>query len=354
MSRPTIEHFRPTGRLAGGLTVVVSTLATIVVASAVAANIQGTAKPDTLRGTAKADKLYGKGGNDKLFGLGGADYLNGGPGNDVVTGGPGADVLACGAGNDTAAADAADKVGADCETVTGLPKPAMSVAGASQPEGNSGNQMLNLTVTLAQASKLPVKASYATSDGTATAGSDYTSTSGTISFAPGETSKTIAVPVVGDTTVESDETFTLALSSPGNAVLGTATATATITNDDVAPPARPGHWSGFSNAGGNVQFDVQPDGTSIVNLVISYKSQCQPAATLDDSIRAPGPFAIQPNKTFSLVGAGSGFTIVFNGTFDAAGTGVSGTFKIHDSLDYQGAHYECDTGTDAWSAKVQG
>src|SRR5262245_24351378 len=219
MSRSMYERFRPNRRLAAGLTVGVAALATVVVASAVASNIQGSAKPDTLRGTAKADKLYGKGGNDKLFGLGGADYLNGGPGNDVLTGGPGADVLVCGPGRDVAAADAADKVGADCETVTGLPKPAMSVAGATQPEGNSGNQMLNLTVTLAKASALPVTASYTTADGTATAGSDYTTTAGTISFARGETSKTIAVPIIGDTSVEPDETFTLALSSPANAVL---------------------------------------------------------------------------------------------------------------------------------------
>jgi hypothetical protein len=353
MSRPTIERVRPTGLLASGLTVMVGALATIVVASAVAANIQGTAKPDMLRGTATADKLYGKGGNDKLFGLGGADYLNGGPGNDILTGGSGADILACGPGKDTAAADAADTVGADCETVTGLPKPAMSVAGASLPEGNSGNQMLNLTVTLAKRSSLPVKAAYATSDGTATAGSDYTSTSGTILFAPGETSKTVAVPIIGDTTVEPDEAFTLALSSPANAVLGTATATATITNDDVAPPAKAGHWSGFSNAGGNIQFDVQPDGSTFVNVVVNYKSQCQPGAVLTDQIKASGPFTIQPNKTFSLVGAGSGFTINVNGTFDTTGTSVSGTWKIHDSFDYQGTHYECDTGSDAWSAKPQ-
>ena len=72
---------------------------------------------------AAADKLYGNGGNDKLYGLAGNDYLNGGPGNDVLSGGPGADVLACGPGRDTAVADARDKIGADCETVQGVPKP---------------------------------------------------------------------------------------------------------------------------------------------------------------------------------------------------------------------------------------
>ena len=172
-------------------------VAAIVVASASAGVIRGTPKNDTLRGTAAADKLYGNGGNDKLYGLAGNDYLNGGPGNDVLSGGPGADVLACGPGRDTAVADARDKIGADCETVQGVPKPALAVAGASLAEGNAGTQSLSFTVTLANRTPLRVSVAYATADGTATAGSDYTATSGTLVFAPGETSKTIAVPFSG-------------------------------------------------------------------------------------------------------------------------------------------------------------
>src|SRR5262249_2587165 len=108
-------------------------------ASVGAGTIVGTKHNDVLRGTAKADKLYGRGGNDKLSGLAGNDYLNGGPGNDTLTGGPGADTLVCGPGKDIAIADAADKVSADCETVQGLPKPAVSVSNASLTEGNSGS-----------------------------------------------------------------------------------------------------------------------------------------------------------------------------------------------------------------------
>jgi hypothetical protein len=352
MSTRRSTSLRPTRRIAGGLTVVAGALATVLVASAVAANIQGTARADTLRGTARADKLYGKGGNDKLFGLGGADYVNGGPGNDVLTGGPGADVLACGPGNDTAAADVADKIGVDCETVTGLPKPALSIAAATMAEGNSGAQALSFTITLAKATPLKATVAYSTADATATAGSDYTAASGSLVFAAGETTKTIAVPVVGDTAFEPDESFNVTLSSPVNAVLGSATAAGTITNDDVAAAAKAGHWSGFSNAGGNVQFDVQPDGNTFVNLVIVYKSTCSPAATLQDQVRAAGPFTIRPDKTFQLVGTGAGFTILFTGTFDAAGTSVTGTWKIHDSVDSGGVHYECDTGSDAYTARV--
>ena len=329
-------------------------LALAVVGGAFAANINGTAKNDTLRGSGKADKIFGRSGNDKLYGMGGADLLNGGPGNDLLVGGPGADVLACGPGVDTATADAADKVGADCETVTGLPKPGLSVADISVGEGNAGASAATFTVQLAKANSQKITVSFATADGTAGAGTDYTAKSGSVVFAPGETSKPVAIDILGDTAFEGDETFTLTLSSAVNAVLERASATATIKNDDVAPAAKPGHWSGFSNGGGNVQFDVLPDGNTFTNVVVNYKSQCQPPGTLTDSIKAAGPFSIQSNKTFSLVGTGSGFTILVNGTFDAAGTGVTGTFKIHDSFDYQGVHYECDTGNDAWSAKLQG
>jgi hypothetical protein len=82
-----------------------------------------------------------------------------------------------------------------------------------------------------------VTADYATANGTATAADDYTATSGTLTFAPGETAKSVAVAVVGETLFEGDETFSLVLSSPVNATLGAGQeqATATISDDDLAP-----------------------------------------------------------------------------------------------------------------------
>jgi len=95
----------------------------VVAATGGAANVTGTAGNDTLRGSAKGDVLSGKGGNDKLYGLAGSDSLVGSAGNDLLVGGPGADRLACGAGRDTARGDAKDKIGKDCEVVTGVPQP---------------------------------------------------------------------------------------------------------------------------------------------------------------------------------------------------------------------------------------
>ena len=107
-----------------------------------------------------------------------------------------------------------------------------SVADAQAEEGDSGTANIDFNVTLSVASDLAVTVAYATADGTASAGSDYRATSGELRFAPGETELTVSVPVLGDTTPEGDETFTVTLSSPSNAELGPA-ATGVIVDDDV-------------------------------------------------------------------------------------------------------------------------
>ncbi|MFM8634477.1 MAG: S8 family serine peptidase, partial [Planctomycetia bacterium] len=88
----------------------------------------------------------------------------------------------------------------------------ISITGGSVAEGDSGTTQLTFTVTLSAASAGTVTVNYATANGTATSGSDYVAQSGPLSFAPGETSKTILVDVIGDTTYEPNETFSIALS----------------------------------------------------------------------------------------------------------------------------------------------
>jgi hypothetical protein len=106
-------------------------------------------------------------------------------------------------------------------------------------EGNAAGTA-SFTVSLSKASASAVTVNYATANGTATAGSDYTAKTGTLTFAAGETSKTVTVNILGDTVVEANETFDLLLSAPTNATLGTSTGTATLVNDDTAPPASGG------------------------------------------------------------------------------------------------------------------
>ncbi|MFM8635388.1 MAG: S8 family serine peptidase, partial [Planctomycetia bacterium] len=113
----------------------------------------------------------------------------------------------------------------------------ISITGGSVVEGNSGTVQLSFTVTLSSPAADAVTVTYATANGTATAGSDYAAQSGPLSFAPGETSKTILVDVIGDTTYEPNETFSIILSgASSNARIQTASAVGTITNDDPQPP----------------------------------------------------------------------------------------------------------------------
>lgn len=124
-------------------------------------------------------------------------------------------------------------------SLASLQKPTVSIADANVAEGNSGTSTMAFTVTLSKASTSSVTVKYATSNGTARAGSDYLASSGKVTFAAGETSKTVSVGVIGDTVVESNETFTVKLSAPSGATLARASATGTITNDDTTNTTGP-------------------------------------------------------------------------------------------------------------------
>ena len=112
---------------------------------------------------------------------------------------------------------------------------ALSVDDASVSEGPGAT--LAFAVTLDRTRDREVRVKYATSDGTATQGEDYTGVSGTLRFAPGETSKTVSVPVLDDAHDEGAETLTLRLSSARRAVIDDATAVGTIENSDPLPNA---------------------------------------------------------------------------------------------------------------------
>jgi len=110
--------------------------------------------------------------------------------------------------------------------------PSISIDDVTVPEGNAGTTDATFTVTLSQPGALPVTVLYLTADGSATAGSDYTVTFGTLSFAPGETSQPVAVPILGDSLFEPDETFDVVLANPTNATIGDGQGVGTIANDD--------------------------------------------------------------------------------------------------------------------------
>ena len=153
--------------------------------------------------------------------------------------------------------------------------PTVSIAGGS---GTEGDDDIDFTVTLDEAASGSVSVDYATSDGSADAGDDYTAKSGTLSFSAGETSKTIAVAIEDDIANESDETFTVTLSNPSGANLGTASATGTIRNRYVAPLTATFSNVPAEHTGSEFTFD----------LAFSENVKAGYARVRDDALRATG------------------------------------------------------------------
>jgi subtilisin-like proprotein convertase family protein len=117
---------------------------------------------------------------------------------------------------------------------TTAPPPTLSIDDVSQAEADFGTTDFVFTVTKSD-TDAAATVDFATANGTAIAPGDYTAQSGTLSFAPGEATKTITVAVNGDTTFEADESFTVNLSSPTSATIADGEGLGTIQNDDAAP-----------------------------------------------------------------------------------------------------------------------
>ena len=113
--------------------------------------------------------------------------------------------------------------------------PALSVADADAREGT--DSAVVFTLALNRASSAEVTVDYATADGTAQAGQDYSATSGTLTFAAGVTEQSVSVPVLDDATDEGEESFTFALSNASGALIDDGEATGTIVNSDPMPKA---------------------------------------------------------------------------------------------------------------------
>jgi len=116
----------------------------------------------------------------------------------------------------------------------GADVPVVSVSDATVTEGQSGSTGAVFTVSLTPAPTTAATVAYATANGTAGSGSDYTATSGTLTFDPGTAQLGVAVPVLGDTDAEPGETFRFVLTGATNAALGDGEGLGLIVNDDGA------------------------------------------------------------------------------------------------------------------------
>lgn len=350
MKRRTHSTVKRAGPLVGAL----AALVLVASGSAVAATIVGTSKNDVVHGTAKADKLYGNGGNDKIYGLGGNDLLVGGSGNDLLVGGPGADKVECGPGRDTVQADAKDTVSADCEIVTGPALSSISVANATVAEGNSGATKLSFPVTLSKPVTWNVSVGFATADGTASHSSDYLAATGTLKFAPGETSKTIVVMVRGDTVVEPDETLSLNLSNVVNATIANGSATGTIQNDDRLY-AQPGHYAGMTSQNRAIQFDVSSDGASLSNLRYGIDIECSEVDFHETDLPidfGDASIPIKANGSFAVAGheSDSGVSVDYTIAGLISSGSATGTLRVDFGVDTPYGTVHCSTESVTWSA----
>src|SRR5215213_966872 len=144
--------------------------------------------------------------------------------------------LAAGAHVITAEYSGSNTFGASIGTLAGgqvvRPLPTLVISDESISEGDSGTKALTFSATLSAASNLVVTVNFATADASATAGTDYQQATGTLTFNPGETTKTVSVNITGDMTNEFDETLQLNLSNPTNAAITDSQGIGTITNDD--------------------------------------------------------------------------------------------------------------------------
>ncbi|MEI6699483.1 MAG: Calx-beta domain-containing protein [Mycobacteriaceae bacterium] len=184
--------------------------------------------------------------------------------------------------------------------------PGVSVAGVTAAEPASGTAQAGFTVTLSKASTTPVTVGYATTSGTATAGSDFTATTGTLTFAPGVVSQQINVPILADTVVEPSETFTVTLSKPSGATITTATATATITDSNTAGAAPKVSIADVSVIEGNGEhahfmFTATLDKASATPVSVGYATSNGTATAGVDYTAASGTITFAPGVTTQTV-----------------------------------------------------
>ena len=178
----------------------------------------------------------------------------------------------------------------------------------------NGNINAAVTVTLSAASGKTVSMTYGTTTGgTATSGADYLGTTGTLSFAPGETSKQFNVTVVGDQMDENDETVALSLSNLSNAAsTGNRTSgTLTITDDDAPPTVTIDNLTvtegSFTTT---ATFTVHLSSASAKAVTIAYATANGTAVSPSDYLSTSGNLTINPGATTGTVSV----TIVGNFT----------------------------------------
>jgi hypothetical protein len=201
-----------------------------------------------------------------------------------------------------------------------LNAPDITISDVAVVEGNSGTRSASFSVTLSAASQHTVTVAFATADGSAAAGSDYQAASGTLTFLPGETSKSVTVLVNGDRRGEVNETFYVRLSNETNAALTDRQAVGTILDDE--PRLIIGDASAPEGNAGTVAFTftVSLSSTYDAPVTVHYKTANGSAMAGSDYQAAAGTLTFTPGQTSQSV------TVLVNG--DRLGE-ANETFRVN-------------------------
>lgn len=210
--------------------------------------------------------------------------------------------------------------------------PGVSIADATVVEGDSGTSYVDVVVTLSAVAPQDVSVAYATANGSArTTGADYVATSGTLTFLPGETQKTIRVAINGDTRIEADETFTVQLSNVVNAAVDRLAAIVTIRNDDVPPSVSVDDIRVMEGTGGTTTatFTIQLNAPRATGVSVRYVTLERTATPRDGDYRtATGTVSIPAGQTSVTVPV----TVTADSRFEADETFA---FRIVSATDVQ-------------------
>lgn len=185
--------------------------------------------------------------------------------------------------------------------------PEISVADATEDEGDTGTSNQSFTVSLSAPSAFEISVAYATADGTAkesgfaaVGDDDYESASAVLVFAPGETSKNVLVAIKGDGVHEPTESFTLELASPSNATIADAVGTGTITNDEALPAASVNNVAATEGDQGTTKqfvFTVTLSHPSSVQVTVDYATGDDSASDASDYQATSGTLTFAPGET---------------------------------------------------------
>ncbi len=157
----------------------------------------------------------------------------------------------------------------------------LAVSDLSVTEGNSGTANANFAVTKTGATGLPVTVNYATADWTAKKGLDYNEVTGTLTFAPAETTKFVAVAIRGDVLDEVSETYRVNLSVPTNATISDALGAGIIVDNDAPPAISIGNDSVSESASAACTLLVKLSAKSGRQVTVNYTTVSGTAGTAD-------------------------------------------------------------------------